>query len=628
MKSQEEFSAVGAKIVGNIEEGVWAQVASLGNLHAVIVLTGVGEGNSGRKLLTFLEEEEAKLEKKNLAHLVMLLEKLQGLILPEEQLAAVLAMTSGEVLYLVSSKGAAFLKRGGSLEKIIEGQEKVSGFLKDGDLLILGSEQFFQIIPRPLLEEHLDHFSPAEIAERLAPQVSLSEENAGCAALILNFKRSEIVGKDENNLEEERAVEEKVSAGKGSFSKLSFLAAMVRKIKFFKLRIPRFWDGLEVTGEESGGRQRRVLLTVAVTLAALLAVSIFLGVGKMREGERTKKFDELYRSASLKYEEGKSLIALNDVLARSRIGEVQEQIAQLKKIDSLSQDQEKRIKELEKKLEENLVVLSRVYKLTSLPVFWEIGLVKEGGEGESLAISDDKIAILDKKNHLAYLLSVKTKAFDILGGEELKDEPGLMSLGSGKLDFLTGKGLVRLDVKSKKIQLAVNKDEVWGEPVSMASYGGNLYLLSKGQSSQGSEAGQIWKYTAGESGFSAKRSYLASDIKPDFSQVKDMAIDGSVWILSPGAVSKFTQGRPDSFIISGLESEFGQPQAIFTDEQSKNLYLLDSQSKRVLVLAKDGVYQAQYEAEEISQVRDLVVSEKEKKIFLLAGSKVYAIEIK
>lgn len=620
--TQEGFSTLKAKIVGSTKEGVWAQVATLNNLQVVLVLSGGEVRQLGRELLSFLEGEDQNLQKKNLAELGRIAQKLKEKIPSEIQFCLILALPVGRVLYLKSVGGAVFLKRKESLEKVISGEESASGFLETGDLLILGSEQFFEVASPQFLTENLDHFSPSEIAERIAPKVSSREDNAACAALILSFQK-----KEENWSE---AVEEKIREGEVPEAPThSFWTGFFKKLKLPRIswrpQVPR---SFYLPSEEPEAKGKRTVLTVAILLITLLAASVFFGINKTRETEETRKFEALIQGASFKYEEGKGLVGLNDALARQRLNEAKGQIEEIKKTLSLSRDQEKKLQELEKGVGENLVTLSRVYKLGALPLFWDASLIKEGSEGESLAIFEDKIAILDKKNRLVYLLSGKTKAVSFLGGEDLKDEVKLLGFHGENVYLLTEKGIVQLNTRSKKSQLAVEKDREWGDLTSLVAYGGNLYLLDRKSTQEGGVAGQIWKYIGTETGFSAKKSYLVPDIRPDFSQAKEMTIDGSVWVLLSGQISKFTSGRPDSFVISGLEGDFGNPEFIFTNEKSNYLYLLDHSNKKILVLGKDGAYQAQYEAEEISQARDMVVLEEEKKIFLLTGSKVYYLELK
>jgi hypothetical protein len=142
------------------------------------------------------------------------------------------------------------------------------------------------------------------------------------------------------------------------------------------------------------------------------------------------------------------------------------------------------------------------------------------------------------------------------------------------------------------------------------------------------EEGIIWRYPSTEVGFGTKQKWFGSGVSPDLSAVISTGIDGSIWLLrEDGKILKFTRGAPDAFGYSGLDKEIEKPQAIFIDEETENLYLLDRGNGRVLILAKSGEYQGQYLWSGMSQATDLVVSEAEKKIVLLVNDKVYEIGI-
>jgi len=54
---------------------------------------------------------------------------------------------------------------------------------------------------------------------------------------------------------------------------------------------------------------------------------------------------------------------------------------------------------------------------------------------------------------------------------------------------------------------------------------------------------------------------------------------------------------------------------------------LDSKNSRILIFDKEGKYKAQYISDIISGTRRIAVSEKENKIILLNGNKLYSIEL-
>ena len=98
-------------------------------------------------------------------------------------------------------------------------------------------------------------------------------------------------------------------------------------------------------------------------------------------------------------------------------------------------------------------------------------------------------------------------------------------------------------------------------------------------------------------------------------------------LSSSGRISKFSLGNPTSFSPQGVFPELSTPDAIYTNEELKYVYVLERAAKRIVVLEKDGKYKAQYTSDKIGEAQDLAVSEKEGKIVILTGSKLLAIKI-
>ena len=65
-----------------------------------------------------------------------------------------------------------------------------------------------------------------------------------------------------------------------------------------------------------------------------------------------------------------------------------------------------------------------------------------------------------------------------------------------------------------------------------------------------------------------------------------------------------------------------------TAQELSNIYILDRQNGRVVVIDKEGKYKAQYIHDKIKGALDLAVSEKNKKIIILTGDKLLSLEVK
>jgi PHD/YefM family antitoxin component YafN of YafNO toxin-antitoxin module len=140
-------------------------------------------------------------------------------------------------------------------------------------------------------------------------------------------------------------------------------------------------------------------------------------------------------------------------------------------------------------------------------------------------------------------------------------------------------------------------------------------------------ASQILKFVNSDSGF-VKANYFSAT-SPDLSKAVSMAIDSSVYILtSDGNISKFTKGASDTFTIAGLDTPVNKPTQISTNLNDDNVYVLDNGNSRIVVMDKSGNYKNQYQAAVVKSAKDFEVLEKDKKIYVLSGSKTYEIDLK
>ena len=208
------------------------------------------------------------------------------------------------------------------------------------------------------------------------------------------------------------------------------------------------------------------------------------------------------------------------------------------------------------------------------------------------------------------------------GSDQLGE--GVMASLNGGLAFVYSKdkGILKIDSTNQKVSTVAKKDDDWGNIQDLYGFAGNIYLLD-------STKHQIWKYLPTSDGYSDKREYLTKDTKVDFSNVLRMQIESSVYILKQGGeILRFTRGEKDNFSLGGLPSGVKDPKSLFVSSDTDNLYLLDSGNSRLLILTKIGGYKGQITGKKFAEASDLVVDEKDKKVYLLDGSKIFQVDLK
>lgn len=613
-----------AKIVGTptAERDSW--VNTFDGLFLVLEVSGPLEfpvASLGKKIIEETCSDFQGLQEKKLTTLKRLVEELR-IEEPEVSLSLVLGAQVGKVLYLIchiggpptGRVGRVILKRGDKIGMILEGQGCASGILEDKDIVILASPRFSEIVSPEEIYQLTDNFSPPELAERLAPLLHRAQDTSGAAALILQFASPTV--NEEEEWGEEKTWESQMITQERKSDALKYFVSPLRFLRAALMGrfAPKPWI---IQGEEE--RKKRVTLWVAVILVILLGVSIFLGLKKKEKSKIESRFNQTYQSALHQYEEGKALLGLNNQRAITLFGEGKEALLKINKDFQKGTREAKEIEELLAEIGKGLEETKQAYKLTPL-VFFDLGLIKEGSEGEDLEIKGEQLIILDKKNSSLYQIEVGSKSSQILAGGEDFSNSTQLAVPEGWTYVLAERGILKVKIGSREWRMEIGRDKDWGEIVDMATFAGNLYLLDKTN-------GKIWKYIGNEAGFSEKRNYLVGDHLPSLSASSSIAIDGSVW-LTTEKILKFTQGRQESFEIAGLDQPLGTILLIFTSDETKNLYVLDRQNNRIVVLEKNGNYKSQYLLENLGGISDVVVDETNKAIFLLSGSKIYQIELK
>lgn len=601
------------KIIGQPEENFWSQVhtffpqekakrQAFGNLLLSISLEKKSKSeldlpSYGKEVIqrfheTYFSSTVSQISDK----LTAAINKLQEEFSKELGITLIAAVVKkGRIFFARKGRALVFIKRGKKRTLIFSsGKEKVAqGRLKAEDILVLGTSWFFEAVSLKFLEEILASASLEEVTESLAGQVANSLDNSRVATLLVKVNSTGEKAKRFPTL--------KLRKPDIDTTKLKVVWGFVQKNLLRFLPSTRELYLKRQKGEFR--KRKRLYLILAIFLISLLSLSIFLQSKK--RGWQPISSD--LKKATGFYEEAQNLVTLNPLRSRELLEEAENLLT-----SEQPSEAEEALKEKIKRLKEEV---AREYKIDSATVFQDLNLLRGGTVAGDWALSGSQLLLFDKEAGVILRFDIKTKAGEVLMAGlrdyDLVAETETWGFVISK-DKIIGGSLEEEEWESLK-----EKD--WGKVIDSLGFGNNLYLLEK--------EGQVLKFVAIEDGLGDKREYLKS--KADFSEAVSLAIDGSVWVLDKdGRIRKFTQGRPDAFTILGMDKPFNQPEVLYTDENLENLYILDRNNTRVVVLAKSGEYQAQYVWQGIAGVDGLLASEELGKILLLSRDKIYEIEIR
>ena len=160
-----------------------------------------------------------------------------------------------------------------------------------------------------------------------------------------------------------------------------------------------------------------------------------------------------------------------------------------------------------------------------------------------------------------------------------------------------------------------------GKITSITVFRDRLYLLS-------APSGSIFRSDAIGGGYGNPRPWL-TDPSADLRTAVDIAVDGDVYVLrSDGIVLKLNQGKLADFSLNAIDPMLAGPTKIKTSENSDFLYLLDPPTKRLVVVTKTGALVQQYRADLFDQLKDFIVDESNKTVYLLNGTQIFGIAMK
>lgn len=573
----------------------WSGTFSENSLFIVLEIKGTVDKQAiktGKEILDKILTEFTDHETKD----AELLRELLKIASKSEQICSLtIGVLSGSDLYL-GSKGFSevLIKRNGKVGQILTSDDFKKGSILNGDLILISSQKFNILVDKQKRLDLINENDFLEATEKGIEEVLKNEDKEGAAGLFIKFT--------------ERA-EKPVPR-----------VLLPDKIKRYVDRLFQRKEEREEPLEET--KSKRKLLFIALVLILFLIGSVFLNLSKHSSEAKRKKLKEVLDLVSHQYEEAQSLIDLNPVRARSLLSDSKLSLGSLVSEFPPKSNEAKEVNGWLGKISEEEVIAYKIYKLTSVPLYFDINFIKQNGVGNKISAYKEKKAILDTVNKVVYSLSSDTKQAAIVAGEDVVKDAQTITVHGNNIFVLNSDGVVMIDAPSKSSKIIIKTDEKWGVISALDSFGGNLYLLD-------SKNSRIFKYIATDTGFSDRTSYLNSDVRVDLTSSTKMEIDGSVWVLNSGSeILKFSRGLSEIFAFKNFSENFHDVPSFSTTESDKYLYILDKSLGRIVVFDKEGTYDSQYQWDEIKNAIDLVASEEEKKIFVLIGSKIYAVDIR
>lgn len=182
----------------------------------------------------------------------------------------------------------------------------------------------------------------------------------------------------------------------------------------------------------------------------------------------------------------------------------------------------------------------------------------------------------------------------------------------------------------KPVRLTVGQDELREITLALpegtiiddiAAFSGRLYILDRFNN-------EIYRLNRSNAGYDGATRWLRAD-NITLTDAVSLVVDGSVYLINQrGELLKLENGKSTDFKVGAVDPALESPTKLRSPEGSPYLYVIDPPSKRVIVFNKQGGLVQQYTSGQFTNLKDIAVDERDKKIYVLSDSVVYAIPAK
>lgn len=519
---------------------------------------------------------------------------------PNQSLHILVAVVLGNKIILSGSGHVEVLvKRDGSLSKIIESAsgKTASGIVKNGDEFFLATSSCFTKITPELLKS----------ASNFQELIKNPSSTIGLLGLQIEF--------EETPLPRMQALPQRPPEIKSQTPpKISpFRIGLVKLIDQILKLLPekRSYVKEEFTSPAQISKKRQLTTTIGFILLILLIISIIFGAKQKKLSDSKNLIQPVISSVQHELSEAESISSVNGARARDLILTAKSQIEDLqaKKI------QDPTIQSLSDKIKNDLGSIAGIY-LEDPSMYLDLTLLNPNFKGDDIASSDDRMVVLDRAGKRLETININTSRADPVAGPDTMPNAISVAAYSDRNFVSASDGIWEIGDKATNV---IKKD--WGDNALICAYAGNFYVLDKTSS-------KVWRFVGDGGIFDPKQNWFGAGVSPDLTNIVSWTLDGNVWMLTrDNKILRFSGGSPVDFSLANIDKDLNAV-SIFTTQDSKYLYILDTGNARVVVVDKEGNYKAQYLSDNIKNASKIIVSEADKKIILLEGTKLFSLDIK
>jgi len=600
----------------------------------LVVLYAISSPTAGEAFLSYCQEQLTHEQPTNTLEFHQLLDRCVSTAgRMEVELSLVGVCTFDEHVVLAAYQGSVWLKRGDKLGQILSAEgtlQLLEGKIQVDDIYVLftrSAQGLQEVVQGELLKAQPETVLSVVDAAELRTALDGAPDEALTGVSLLSVVDSE---KDHQALTADiHASAEPVVATPASESVViqpsnsgSKVTALLKGIGGALLLIRNEVAQLFSKDVYVRQKQRRSLGKVLIVFFSVILLLLWaLVFWRNRQQQQQQQIQATLQPFQIQFEEVRTLSLQNTVDARQRA----EQLIASLEAESQKQNQPQYLQtavlaELQE-VRQFYQSISGQEELPNLPIFFDLRLVQSNFLASRIDATLDTLFFLDSGQKKILALNIERKQPTLLPIGEYPDIRALVA--DDQFLYFLGEGLFRFTLSGTDVaSLVENPDDPIKTGQTLGLFDRYLYVLSK-------EQNNIFRYDTADNSLDGKpTAWIQAGQGIDLNQVQSFAIDGDVWLsMQTGEIKKLTSGREVAFTVSGMKEPFSSPITLFTKPEMLNLYVLEPQKSRVVVLNKEGQFIKEIKNENLAAATAVVASEPQHKAFALSGSLVYEIEL-
>ncbi len=262
--------------------------------------------------------------------------------------------------------------------------------------------------------------------------------------------------------------------------------------------------------------------------------------------------------------------------------------------------------------------ISGLEELAQLTTFYDLRLVNSSFISKQAVFTGDTFYFLDSEAKTFIQLEKNTKK---VAEFDLPTLPTVVDMApfDAKMFFLGG-GISAWKSESK-VDTLLEVGDSNRAAVLMGTYQNFVYVVNP-------EKRNVYRYSVKDDKFSEPVGWMQVTKGLQYDTIHSIAIDGDVWIgTKNGEVRKFSKGSEQDFAIRGLTNAFSSSLILATTLESKNLYILEPDSNRIVIVSKDGDFLKQITNVALGTATDVLVDERQSALYVVSGSIIFEIPL-